>query len=146
MKSPRKIERTLRVLHWLACSAFALWLAALYFQIGPAWLRDEEMRSVILLTAIVLVNILGFAERRFRTTSSPRAGWQPTQAWSGTITVALTGITAVIATGWNARSASDLAIPVIILALTAVLAVLVYRYANHHVAEIGEARFKPSDL
>ena len=52
-----------------------------------------------------------------------------------------TGAVAVLMTAQNAQSASEFIVPASIMAVTALLAVVAFRFASKNKDHIGEARF-----
>ena len=126
----------------------ALWLLgliAVWLNLGPSLLRDRDFRINIALGSCLLQLAIAMILGRLDP-SPPGARYkQPTAAVSGAAVVVLTGLAAAVATGGNARTASDFAVPVTILAVTAGLATRVYRFAKRNEGEIGEARFDTTE-
>jgi len=139
MEYRRSVLSGIRLLKRLIAILSLLYLSAAFFGVGPAWLQGRH-GSGSLAAALWLELALSFLERKLD--DQPPAAWTPSPAISGTITVALTGIAAAALTAWHARDVRDYIVPVAMLASTAVLATLVYRFAARNAGRIGEARFK----
>lgn len=66
---------------------------------------------------------------------------EPSPARSAVSVILATGAVAVLMTAQNAQSASEFIVPASIMAVTALLAVVAFRFASKNKDHIGEARF-----
>lgn len=122
------------VLAGFAFALFVWWLLIENSIIEDPW----HLSGYVLFGAWFLIAAHTIAEWKTRRSSDYQ---EPSAAWSGTGVVLATGGAAIIFLVQDASSISDLLLLLAVAFLTAITALLVYRFASRHVNEIGEARF-----
>ena len=123
-----------RVLAGFALVLFGWWLLIENSIIADPW----HLSDSLLLGFWIVLAAQTIAEWKTRSSSDYK---EPSAAWSGTWVVLATGGAAVVFLGEDYSSTKNLLLILIIAVLTAVVALLVYRFASRHENEIGEARF-----
>eukprot|EP01013_Petalomonas_cantuscygni_P005200 TRINITY_DN15727_c0_g1_i1.p1 TRINITY_DN15727_c0_g1~~TRINITY_DN15727_c0_g1_i1.p1 ORF type:complete len:136 (+),score=3.48 TRINITY_DN15727_c0_g1_i1:1-408(+) len=121
------------VLAALALALFGWWLLIENSIIADPW----HLSGYLQLGFWLLIAVQTIVEWKTRRSSDYK---EPSAAWSGTWVVLATGGAAIVFFAEDYSSTSDLLLLLAVAALTAVVALLVYRFANRHENEIGEAR------
>ena len=132
-----KFRAFLRALVIFSLGAWSV-LFYLYIVLGRKDIEVQELYYIMWVTTLILSGALNFL-----TPQSDRAAREISPAWSGAGVVVATGIAGAIYLGWGARSFSDLAVPISVVAATLVTATLVFRFATKNADQIGEAKFRP---
>ena len=115
-------------------------LCYLEASIEPRILRIHELR--LIASDTVSITLLAyFVAQWINQKGQPRSAYI-SPARSGALVVVATGIAAAIFTARSFRRAEDLLLPLLILAITGGITMLVVRFAHRHEGQIGEARFK----
>lgn len=131
-ESPMKCTKM--VLAALALALLGWWLLLENSIIADSW----RLSGYIQIGFWLLVAVQAIIEWKNRRSSDYK---EPSAASSGTWVVLATGGVAIVFLANEYSSTSDLLMLLAIAFLTAVAALLVYRFASRHENEIGEARF-----
>lgn len=134
IRTRRFWEPMTRALFLLASGAY-LFASYLSIRWPDAKFLDAEYDGIRLAWIVFWLAWLITAPRRIEIAknSSP--------AFSGTAVVVACGLGAAIFLGRDVASSKDFATPAIVILVTAIIAVIVYRFATKYASEIGEARF-----